>query len=150
MRRALALTVLALAACATEPAPAPSSGAPNPFVANRGTAPPPPSSGTRDAAPPEGVAAGGLDFGAWRSAEPGAYETAFAERVRARAAGRERAQVRADLERNGFRCAEGEAQMECRIEIMESQCARDWYVVVDGAANSPHAGYDVMCLGAGS
>jgi len=97
-------------------------------------------------APPEGRAAGGLDFGQWRGADPAVYAPALQTQVRARYAGQSAAQIRTDLEANGFACEDG-ARLDCRIEIMERQCAHDWYVVVE-PGREPVAGFDVMCLGA--
>lgn len=120
----------------------------NPFPVERGSAlPPPEMSATAHAAPPEGAGAGGIDFGQWRSAEPAAYGQAFRFQLRDRFAGQERAAIKTDLERNGFACEEGE-RLQCRIEIMERQCAIDWYVVVERARPEPVAGFDTMCLGA--
>ncbi len=149
MRIFLVAAVAALAACASGPGGgAASSDAPNPFPVARGSALPPPSPATNDqSAPPEGATAGGLDFGQWRGADPAVYGPAFQSRVRARYAGQSNAQIRADLEANGFACREGEP-LHCRIEIMERQCAVDWYVVVERASAEPIAGHDVMCLGA--
>jgi hypothetical protein len=67
--------------------------------------------------------------------------------MRARYANQEVSYVRADLEANGFAC-EDAARLDCRIEIMERQCAFDWYVVIERNRAEPIAGYDVMCLGA--
>jgi hypothetical protein len=67
--------------------------------------------------------------------------------VRARYANQEVSYIRTDLERNGFAC-EQSGRLECRIEIMERQCAVDWYVVIERAGAQPIAGHDVMCLGA--
>ncbi|MGD9966656.1 MAG: hypothetical protein AB7T59_09065 [Hyphomonadaceae bacterium] len=145
--RALAISlVVFLGACASGAAePEPAAG--QRFPAERGTAmPPPPPSGA--SAPPEGgAAAGGIDFGHWRQADPAVYAPAFQAQIRARYAGREAAAVRGDLEQNGFRC-EDERRLDCRIEIMERQCAFDWYVVLERGEREPVAGFDQMCLGA--
>lgn len=147
MRRLLVVMILALAACATGGAePEPASG-PSPFPVARGTAPPPPSAGPGQSAPAEGRAAGGVDFGAWRSADPAVYAPAFQRQMRTRLEGRGEAQIRTDLESNGFRCEDGQ-RLDCRIEVMERQCAFDWYVVAERGAREPIAGFDVMCLGA--
>lgn len=147
MRSILFAMIVALAACATGGAePEPASG-PSPFPVARGTAPPPPAAGPGQSAPSEGRAAGGIDFGAWRSADPAVYAPAFQSQMRTRLDGRGEAQIRADLESNGFRCEDGQ-RLDCRIEIMERQCGFDWYVVVERGAREPIAGFDVMCLGA--
>lgn len=140
------LLVAALAACASNAAsPTPT----NPqLAAARGTALPPPaaSAGPGQTAPPEGAGAGGLDFGRWRGADPAVYAPAFQNQVRERFANQEVSYIRADLERNGFACTQG-GRLDCRIEIMERECAHDWYVVVE-RGDRPVAGFDVMCLGA--
>jgi hypothetical protein len=121
---------------------------PNPFPVERGSAlPPPPVRESAQPAPPEGAGAGGIDFGQWRSAEPAGYGQSFRFQLRDRFAGQERAAIRADLERNGFICEDG-ARLDCRIEIMERQCAADWYVVYERASPEPIAGFDKLCLGA--
>ena len=138
----------ALAACASGAAPSVDAGADNPFPVARGSAlPPPDAARAGQTAPPEGAGAGGLEFGQWRGADPATYAPAFQDRVRARYANQEVSYIRADLERNGFAC-EQSGRLECRIEIMERQCAIDWYVVVERAGAQPIAGHDVMCLGA--
>jgi hypothetical protein len=144
MRVAIILAAL-LGACAMGGAPEVDSG-PSPFPAQRGTALPPPAPGGA-AAPPEGAAPGGIDFGAWRQADPAAYAPAFQTQIRARYADQPPAAVRTDLERNGFRC-EDQRRLDCRIEIMERQCAFDWYVVLERGEREPVAGFDRMCLGA--
>jgi hypothetical protein len=118
-----------------------------PFPVERGSALPPPAPGAASAAPPEGVAPRGVDFAQWRSADPATYAPAFQSRVRQRYAGQSAAQIKADLEANGFACEEGQ-RLDCRIEIMERQCAYDWYVVVEPGRSEPVAGFDQMCLGA--
>jgi len=142
--RELAIALVALAgACAAGPN---SDAGPPAFPAQRGTAlPPPEPSGAT--APPEGTAAGGIDFGRWRQADPAVYGPAFQSQVRARYDDQELSYIRADLERNGFRC-EDDRRLDCRIEIMERQCAFDWYVVLERGASAPAAGFDLMCLGA--
>lgn len=147
----------ALAACASS---APSNGgpggvagigggglAPLPFPVERGSALPPPTAAGVQGAPPEGAAPGGMDFGQWRAADPAVYAPTFQSQVRQRYAGRSTAQIKTDLEANGFACEEGQ-NLDCRIEIMERQCAHDWYVVVERNSAEPVAGYDKMCLGA--
>jgi hypothetical protein len=67
--------------------------------------------------------------------------------MRQRFAGKTNVEIRADLERNGFAC-EDAARLDCRIEIMERQCAIDWYVVVEPNRAEPVTGFDIMCLGA--
>ena len=145
MRFLALIMIAALAACASGgAADAPS----NPqLAAVRGTALPPPSGAQNGrAAPPEGRASGGLEFGQWRGADPALYAPALQTQVRARYAGQSAAQIRTDLEANGFACEDG-ARLDCRIEIMERECAHDWYVVVE-RGREPVAGFDVMCLGA--
>jgi hypothetical protein len=147
--RILALAMFAgLAACAVgggPPAPAPAASV---FPAERGTAPRPPTEAAAGhRAPPEGVGPGGIDFGQWRQAAPAAYQPRFEIQMRQRFAGKTNAEIRADLERNGFAC-EDAARLDCRIEIMERQCAIDWYVVVEPNRAEPVAGFDIMCLGA--
>lgn len=119
---------------------------PSPFPVQRGTAERPPRT-TASTAPPEGAAAGGLDFGRWRQADPAAYGPAFQTQVRERFAGQTPGQLRASLEANGFAC-ENEQRLDCRIEILERQCAFDWYVVLERNERQPVAGFDQMCLGA--
>lgn len=151
MRALIFAALLALSACATGGAEAPRDQGPDgafPFPVERGTALPPPTEATGAAsAPPQGPGAAGLDFGQWRGADPASYASAFQTRVRERFAGRDRAAIKADLEANGFACQDGE-RLECRIEIMEQQCAVDWYVVVERSRAEPIAGFDRMCLGA--
>ncbi len=119
-----------------------------PFNVERGTAIPPPAPTGANAAPPEGRAAGGIDFGQWRSADPIAYAASFQSQIRQRYSdGRDAARIGADLEANGFAC-ENNQRLDCRIEIMERSCAIDWYVVVERARPEPIVGFDKMCLGA--
>jgi hypothetical protein len=102
-------------------------------------------------APPEGVAAGGLDFGKWRSVDPAIYAPAFQTRVRAWAGGKDMAALKTGLTANGFNCREGALNnraLECRLEIMERQCGIDWWVVLPRPGADLQAGHDVMCLGA--
>ena len=120
---------------------------PSPFPVERGTAERPPQASSGFSAPPEGPAAGGLDFGRWRQADPAAYAPQFQTQVRERYAGQNAAELRASLEANGFRC-EDERRLDCRIEIMERQCAFDWYVVLERGVREPVAGFEQMCLGA--
>ena len=120
---------------------------PTPFPVERGTAERPPQSSSGYITPPEGVAAGGLDFGAWRQADPVSYAPQFQSQVRERFAGQNATELRASLEANGFRC-EDERRLDCRIEIMERQCAFDWYVVLERGVRDPVAGFEQMCLGA--
>jgi hypothetical protein len=154
MRLLILAGALALAACSTSMSiggdnGASASNAPVsdhsawPFPqAPRGSALPPPSTAARQAAPPEGLAAGGVDFGQWRNADAAAYSSSFATQMSAREHGRDAAAVKADLEANGFACDSG-SQLDCRIEIADNQCPRDWYVVLDGA--DIHAGYEKSC-----
>jgi hypothetical protein len=118
---------------------------PNPFPVERGSALPPPEPGSTQAAPPEGRAAGGLDFGAWRSEENVQSNRAFQAAIAARAAGKSPSELRADLEANGFACT-SEGGLDCRIEIVENGCAFDWYVVMEPNRPAPVAGFDRLCL----
>ena len=150
MRLAGLILIAALAACASSGGGA-DSGGENlgrlPFPVERGSALPPPApSGSGVTAPPQGAGAGGIDFGQWRNADPAVYSPAFQTQLRTRFAGQSEAQMRADLEANGFACEEG--RFECRIEIMERQCAFDWYVVGERGRAELIAGFDQMCLGA--
>lgn len=149
MRVLLIAMIAALAACASAPEEPDVDTGPSPFPVERGAAPPPPTAqGAGHTAPPEGRAVGGIDFGQWRQADPATYAPAFQTQIRARYNdGRSTAAIRADLEANGFAC-EDVQRLDCRIEIMERQCAFDWYVVIE--RNRPEAivGFDQMCLGA--
>ncbi|WP_395644719.1 hypothetical protein [Terricaulis sp.] len=150
MRVLLVAMAMTLAACASTPSDEQVAVGDNPFPVARGSALPPPAaatSGPGRSAPPEGAGAGGLDFGRWRGADPAAYAPEFQARVRQRYAGQNAGQIRTDLEANGFLC-EDEQRLDCRIEIMERQCAIDWYVVIERNRAEPVAGYEVMCLGA--
>jgi hypothetical protein len=145
--RKLAIALVALVgACASGAAGPDSDAGSRVLQAQRGTAlaPPEPSGAN---APPEGIGAGGIDFGRWREGDPAIYGPAFQSQIRARYGDQEISDIRADLERNGFRC-EDDRRLDCRIEIMERQCAFDWYVVLERGASVPAAGFDVMCLGA--
>ena len=145
-----AITLLA-AACAGQVQESVTSGhAEWPFPnAPRGSAIAPPATGggAGQTAPPEGRGPGGIDFGQWKSADPAAYQPTFQTQIRARYANQDAAAIRADLEHNGFACRDS-APMQCRIEIMERQCAFDWYVVIERSGAAPVAGFDQMCLGA--
>jgi hypothetical protein len=88
-----------------------------------------------------------VDFGQWRNADPAVYAPAFRTQIRERYASRSASEIEADLVANGFAC-ENAARLDCRIEIMERQCAFDWYVVVERGRDEPIAGFDLMCLGA--
>ena len=146
--RVMVIALVALvSACASggSASDEPSSG-PSPFPVQRGQALPPPTVEGRSA-PPEGVASGGVDFGQWRQADPATYAPAFQTQIRQRFAGQTPAQLQASLEANGFRC-ENDRRLDCRIEIMERQCAFDWYVVLERGEREPVAGFDQMCLGA--
>jgi hypothetical protein len=144
MRIMILALIVTLASCAVGPR-APEPEGPSPFPVTRGEAPPPPpSAASGQSAPPEGAGPGGVDFGQWRGADPASYNPVFQAQMRARQAGRGEAQIRADLEANGFVCEQG--RLDCRIEIMERQCAFDWYVV--DAPTGLTAGFDIMCLGA--
>lgn len=147
MRMMLIAALAALAACASGGAEPEADGAAL-FPVERGTAPPPPAQGpSGQSAPPEGRGPGGIDFGQWRNADPASYAPAFQTQIRDRYEGQNAAAMRADLERNGFACEDGE-RFDCRIEIMENQCATDWYVVLERHSPLPVAGFDRMCLGA--
>ncbi len=145
----LAAIAVALAACATGGSNDDTvSGGASPFPVERGSALPPPAPSANGAtAPPEGRSPGGIDFAQWRGADPAVYGPAFQTQIRRRYAGQSNDQIRADLVANGFACEDGE-RLDCRIEIMERQCAHDWYVVVDRTRSEPVAGFDLMCLGA--
>lgn len=150
MRALLVGLIVLLTACAAT-APAPPAPADSPFLRARGTAAPPPAAvASGRTAPPEGRAAGGVDFGQWRGADPASYQPRFESQIRARLADLAPAAVRPDLERNGFACEDNATGLDCRIEIMERQCAYDWYVVVDRTREAPVVGFDIMCLGANS
>jgi hypothetical protein len=154
MRLVVCLLALAVAACTVTRAvdlPTAGGGAASPFEATRGSAGPPPNEtgASAQAAPPEGRGPGGIDFGRWKSADPAVYGPRFQEQMRQRfPEGTETHAARADLERNGFVCRERPNALECRIEIMENDCAKDWYVVFERARREPLAGFDIMCLGA--
>ena len=138
--------VLALAGCAGGVGSGGGENlAPLPFPIERGSALAPPGVGSSQVAPPEGRSPAGLDFGQWRQADVSVYAAAFRQQVASRYA--ERNDVRSDLEANGFACEQG-ARLDCRIEIMERDCAYDWYVVVEPNQRAPVAGFDQMCLGA--
>lgn len=132
----------------TPPPPPPSQQSDTwPFPVPRGSAIRPPAPAAGQTAPPEGAATGGLDFGQWRSTDPARYEPAFQSRIAQRLAGKSNAEVRADLEANGFAC-EDTTRLDCRIEIVEQQCAIDWYVVIERPRPAPIAGFEHVCLGA--
>lgn len=118
-----------------------------PFPPPKGTAMPPPAPSATQSAPPEGAGPHGIDFGQWRGADPASYEPAFRTQIRARYANQEVSYIRTDLEANGFVC-EDATRLDCRIEIMEQQCAIDWYVVLERGQAIPIAGFERMCLGA--
>ena len=143
----LALVAL-LGACAAGGGGAAEEAAsgPSPFPVQRGTAERPPAAAGQTA-PPEGAGRGGVDFGQWRRADPAVYAPAFQTQIRQRFANQTNAELRASLEANGFSC-EDERRLDCRIEIMERQCAFDWYVVLERSERQPVAGFDQMCLGA--
>jgi hypothetical protein len=149
MRVLIIAFIAALAACASSAAPDDPriDAGPSPFPVARGTAPPPPQESASHAAPPEGRAAGGIDFGQWRQADPAVYGPAFQAQIHARYGNQEVSHIRSDLEANGFVCQD-ERQLDCRIETTERSCAFGWYVVVERARNEPIAGFDVMCPGA--
>lgn len=145
MRHAM-IGVLALAGCAGGAESGRDGNlAPLPFPVERGSALAPPGASSAQTAPPEGQGAAGLDFGQWRQGDPAEYTAAFRQQIAGRYAGR--ADIRADLEANGFACEQG-TRLDCRIEIMERDCAYDWYVVVEPNSREPIAGFDQMCAGA--
>lgn len=146
---ALVLAALLLAACARS-VTLPEPPANSPFRSMRGQTIAPPSAAGEPVAqhaPPEGIGPGGIDFGAWRQANPAVYGYAFEAQMRTRYAGKSVQEARTDLEANGFSCG-GAPALQCRIEIMEADCAKDWYVVFEPSGTPPAAGFDVMCLGA--
>lgn len=147
--RALILALAAfVCACAAGGRATVAGETPSRFPVARGTAPAPPTQASNNqSAPAEGRSAAGVDFGQWRSADPGVYAPAFQAQMRQRLAGRSWAQIQADLVANGFAC-ETASRLDCRIEIMERQCAFDWYVVLERAEAEPVAGFEIMCLGA--
>lgn len=146
MRTMILAAAALLAACASGGVEPDVTDASSPFPVERGGALPPPQAQSQTA-PPEGQSSGGLDFGRWRQADPAQYGPQFQAQVRQRFAGQTPAQLRASLEANGFACAD-ERRLDCRIEIMERQCAFDWYVVLERGEREPVAGFDQMCLGA--
>ncbi len=122
------------------------------FQRDHGKVAPPEAVGAgAGAAPPEGVAAGGLDFGKWRGANVAGYGEALRARIGARIDGKPLSAARADLEANGFACAEARERapeapaLECRIAITERSCAIEWWAVREEPAAPVKAGYDVMC-----
>jgi hypothetical protein len=147
---ALALAAI-LAACATTTDVVNSvSGretTPNPFPVERGSAIAPPAQAVAGrTAPPEGRA-GQVDFGQWRSADPVAYASAWQAQMQTLVTS-DRAASRAALTQSGFACEGTGERLDCRIEIMENQCAVDWYVVAEVGRRDVAAGFDKMCLGA--
>ncbi len=124
--------------------PPTSAAGPSPFPVEPGTAPPPPAEfASVGRTPPEGTGPAGLDFGQWRGAGQ-AYASDFQAQIARRFDGRGSADIRADLEANGFACAEGE-RLECRIELVEGDCAFDWYVVLERRQPAPVAGFYNVC-----
>ncbi len=146
MRVLVIAGVTLLGACVSGGGPSAPPSGPSPFPVQRGAALPPPAAVVQNA-PPEGVARGGVDFGQWRQSDPAVYAPAFQTQIRERFAGQTAPQLRASLEANGFTC-ENESRLDCRIEIMERQCAFDWYVVLERGERQPVAGFEQMCLGA--
>lgn len=118
---------------------------PTPFPVERGSGLPPPDPSSAQTAPPEGRAAGGFDFGAWRTEDATVSDRAFQAAIAARAQGKSASQLRGDLEANGFTCRD-EGRLDCRIEIVETGCAFDWYVVMEPNRPTPVAGFDRLCL----
>lgn len=125
----------------------------NPFQKNRGTAPAPAvaASEPATAAPPEGVGAGGLDFGSWRGANAQAYGPSFERRVQTHVAGKSVSGVRAALQSDGFTCVEARERggagpaLECRIAARDGACGVEWWTVVEDPVAPPKAGWDRMC-----
>lgn len=148
MRIVMVALVALLGACASGGGSDQDAAAtgPSPFPVERGAVLPPPAAAAQNA-PPEGAARGGIDFGQWRQADPAVYAPAFQTQIRQRFAGQNNAELRASLEANGFSC-EDERRLDCRIEIMERQCAFDWYVVLERGEREGVAGFEQMCLGA--
>ncbi len=147
MRILIAALCLVVTAWATGPSEPDVDAGPSAFPVQPGSAMPPPAENSGHAAPPEGRGPGGVDFGQWRTADPAVYAPAFQAQMRQRFAGRTATEVESDLVANGFACENG-SRLDCRIEIMERQCAFDWYVVVERGRGEPVAGFDLMCLGA--
>lgn len=147
MRILVLAVIAALAACAVSGGDPEVETGSSPFPVERGAAPPPPPESAGGSAPPEGAGPGGIDFGSWRQADPAVYGPAFQNQVQRRYSGRSTAQIRADLEANGFACTDA-GRLDCRIETMERQCAFDWYVVLERNRAEPAGGFDIMCLGA--
>jgi hypothetical protein len=146
-RLGLIIIIAALAGCAVGATSDGTSG-PLPFPVERGSALPPPAPSPAQGAPPQGAASGGFDFGQWRTAEPLAYAAAFESQVRQRYASQSAAEIRADLQANGFACAET-GRLDCRIEISERPCGYEWYVVQEQGGAALVTGFDKVCVGAG-
>ncbi|GAM98549.1 hypothetical protein U91I_02184 [alpha proteobacterium U9-1i] len=151
MRFSALVLAVALGACAaTSEVVGSVTGAeeiPNPFPVARGSAIAPPGSAAAGrGAPPEGRA-GAVDFGQWRSADPVAYASAWQSQMQT-LVGADRAGARSALQQSGFACEGTGERLDCRIEIMDNQCAYDWYVVAEAGRRDPAAGFDKMCLGA--
>ena len=129
------------------------TGGESPFQKNRGTAPAPAFSASQPAvtAPPEGVGAGGLDFGSWRGADAQSYAPSFQRRVQAHVAGKPVSGVRATLQADGFSCIEARERggagpaLECRIATRDGACGVEWWAVVEDPVAPPKAGWDRMC-----
>lgn len=125
----------------------------NPFQKSKGTAPAPVMQAAPSAtpAPPEGVGAGGLDFGAWKNASAAAYGPSFERRVRAHVEGKPVSGVRAALQADGFTCVDPSQRggagpaLECRIVVRDNGCGVEWWAVVEDPAQPPKAGWDKMC-----
>lgn len=145
MRVMVVALIALLGACASGGGDDAIDSGPSPFPVQRGQALPPPAAAATSA-PPEGVR-GGVDFGQWRQANPATYAPAFQTQIRQRFAGQNIAELKTSLEAAGFAC-ENERRLDCRIEIMERQCAFDWYVVLERGTREPVAGFEQMCLGA--
>jgi hypothetical protein len=147
MRVSLAALAAAAALCGTAVA---QEGV---FQRDHGKLPPPSALvGPQRTAPPEGVAAGGLDFGPWRGANPASYGAAMQARIGARVDGKPVSAARADLEANGFACQEARERpaaeapaLECRLAIVERGCEIEWWAVREDPGAAVKAGHDVMC-----
>jgi hypothetical protein len=153
MRLLALMFAIAVSACAAS-VPLPNPAPRGVFASTHGSALAPPAPSATAArqsagAPPEGVAAGGLDFGRWRTiADMSVYSSTFAAEVAAKTQGRTHDEAVRYMMANGFQCAARGADVECRIEIMEQSCAHDWYAVFPEGRAQPVSGADVMCLGA--
>jgi hypothetical protein len=125
----------------------------SPFQKQKGQAPAPAmqAAAAASAAPPEGAGAGGLDYGAWRTANAQAYGPSFERRLRAHVQGRPVSGVRTALETEGFACLEPRERggagpaLECRRAARDGACGVEWWAVVEDPLQPPKAGWDRMC-----